>query len=108
MRPVAPAISTAVSAFLDRSGRMLIGDDWIKSESEGLIEILDPATGGIIGYSAAGTSEHVDRAVGAARACFESSAWKRTTPSERTALLWRLAELIEQNGEELAELETLN
>ncbi len=108
MKPTPPPISAAVAAFLDRPGRMLIGDEWIGSDLAGSIEVLDPATGGRIGYAAAGTSEHVDKAVDAARACFESSAWKRTTPSQRTALLWRLSELIEQNGDELAELETLN
>ena len=44
----------------------------------------------------------------AARQAFESPAWKRMPPAERTALLYRLADLLEQNGEELLEMEILN
>src|SRR5437588_591637 len=47
-------------------------------------------------------------AVSAARHAFEQGSWSRATPGERCRLLWRLADLVEANAAELAELETLD
>src|SRR5690606_19222791 len=50
----------------------------------------------------------VDQAVAAARAAFEKGPWATMVPAEREALLWRLADLIDRNADELAELESLD
>ena len=55
---------------------------------------------------AAGASD-VDRAVSAARAAFDSGPWPRMTAKERGRVIYRLADLLEKHGEELALLETL-
>jgi phenylacetaldehyde dehydrogenase len=57
---------------------------------------------------AAGDKPDIDRAVQAARRAFESGPWRRFTPSQRGRLIWKLADLLEQNLEEFAKLETLD
>ena len=52
--------------------------------------------------------EDINRAVAAARRAFESGPWRRMTPSERGKLLWRIGDLILENADELAELESLD
>jgi betaine-aldehyde dehydrogenase len=68
--------------------------------------VLDPSTGEAIAEAPMSTAEDVDRAVRAARAAFDG--WAGTTPGERAAALLRLADSIEEHGEELAELESAN
>jgi betaine-aldehyde dehydrogenase len=75
--------------------------------AEGQTEaILNPATGEAIAHVPLSSAADVDEAVAAARRAFAE--WSSTTPAERSAALLRLAEKIEENGEELAELEADN
>jgi aldehyde dehydrogenase (NAD+)/phenylacetaldehyde dehydrogenase len=69
---------------------------------------LDPATGAVIAEVAHAGGEDVDRAVRAARAALESGPWASMPASQRAAALHRLADLLEHNGSELAELEALD
>jgi phenylacetaldehyde dehydrogenase len=103
-----PAPSAGVASFLRRPGQLLIGGEWVKSESGVRIPVIDPATGAEISSVADATKGDVDKAVAAARAAFEKGAWRAMTPAGREALLWKLADLIEQNKDELAELESLD
>jgi phenylacetaldehyde dehydrogenase len=99
----------AVSEFISAERPLLIGDTWSAAASGQTFETLDPATGSVLARVAHGGDEDVDRAVAAARAAFEpGSAWRRTTPRQRARLLWRMAELIDQHADELAQLETLD
>ena len=68
--------------------------------------ILNPATGEEMALAANSTPADVDRAVVAARSAFET--YSRSTPAERAQVLLRLADLVEEHGEELARLEALN
>lgn len=107
IKPVTPG--SAVSAFLAPGEKpMLIGDQWVPAIGGGTIPSLDPATGQVLAHIPAGGAEDVDAAVGAARAAFRDGRWRNLTPSERAQTLWRIAELIEANIDELAELETLD
>jgi betaine-aldehyde dehydrogenase len=69
-------------------------------------DVLNPATGEVIAKAPDSGTEDVNRAVKAARSAFES--WSNTTPAERSAVLLRLADLIEEHGDEIAQLEALN
>src|SRR3712207_5159754 len=69
-------------------------------------ELVDPATGKVIGRSPKSTPEEIDEAVQAAAAAFEE--WKRTTPSQRQQALLRLADAIEEHSEELVERQSRN
>src|ERR1700712_3702372 len=93
--------------FLARDHRMLIGGDWVEAASGQTFETYDPATGDVLASVPRGSSEDIDRAVKTARAAFdEDSPWRRMSPSERGRVIHRLGDLILENGDELATLET--
>jgi 1-pyrroline dehydrogenase len=86
---------------------MFIGGQW-QSAAEGETEpIVNPSTGETIAQVAKGTQADVDRAVEAARKAFDA-AWSETTPGERSILLWKLADRIEEHAAELAHIESEN
>jgi aminobutyraldehyde dehydrogenase len=86
---------------------MFIGGHW-QSAAEGETEpIVNPSTGETIAQVAKGTQTDVDRAVEAARKAFDE-AWSETTPGERSILLWKLADRIEEHAAELAHIESEN
>ncbi|MBF8377419.1 aldehyde dehydrogenase [Alicyclobacillus mali] len=77
---------------------------FVPSEDGRTFDNLNPATGERIGTVAEGGRAEIDKAVRAARRAFRT--WGRTTAQERAAILHRIANLIEENLEELALLET--
>ncbi|MBM3112588.1 aldehyde dehydrogenase family protein [Pseudomonas sp. P66] len=95
-------------AFASGPLKMLIGEQWRDAASGNTMSFRNPATGEILGNVPAASSEDVDLAVRAARQAFDDSAWSRMRPRERQNLLWRLADLMERDAQELAELECLN
>src|SRR5450631_2748920 len=97
------------SIFLQQQPvKMLIGGQWVEAASGKTFETMNPSTGEVLAQVTEGDSEDVNRAVAAARKAFESGPWPKLTPSQRGRLLLKLADLIEQNAEELAQLETLD
>lgn len=102
------ASNATVANFLAEKRPMLIGGEWVEAKSGETFDVFNPATGGVIARVAAGDKADVDAAVAAARRAFESSDWARITPSARGRILWNIADLIEANVDELAELETLD
>src|SRR5215469_3941002 len=97
------------SAFLQQQSiKMLIGGQWVYSASGKTFDTINPSTGEVLAKVAEGDQEDINRAVAAARKAFESGPWPKLTPSQRGRLLLKLADLIEQNAEELAALETLD
>ncbi|HSB75178.1 MAG TPA: aldehyde dehydrogenase family protein, partial [Terriglobales bacterium] len=89
-------------------GRLLIGGEWVATANN--FDTLNPASGEAITQVAEAGPAEVDRAVKAARKAFDErgGAWQKMSASERGRLLWRLADLLEKNIEEFAELETLD
>jgi len=103
------ALRPANLAFLARRAGgegLLIDGEWRKAEGGADFATLDPANGRETGRIAAASPADVDAAVGAARAAL--STWQATMPVERARILWRVADLIEANIDDLAELETLD
>ncbi|HEY7303564.1 MAG TPA: aldehyde dehydrogenase family protein [Bryobacteraceae bacterium] len=89
--------------------KILIDNKWLDSVSGKTFETMNPATGDVLAKVAEADAADVDLAVKAARRAFHSKApWRRMSASERGRLLNRLADLIEQNVEELATLESLD
>jgi len=86
--------------------KMLIDGEWTESSDGGTFESINPATGEVLDTVPEATDEDVAAAVDAAATAFESPAWAGMLPAERGRLLWRIADLIEDNAEELARLET--
>jgi aldehyde dehydrogenase (NAD+) len=89
-------------------GRLLIDGQWIDGPRK--FESINPATGEVLTRVVEASADDVDRAVSAARRALEdrNSAWRKMSASERGLLIWRLADLLEKNIDELAELETLD
>src|SRR5437867_5849153 len=91
-----------------RQTKLLINNQWVDSASGKTFATINPATGEEICRVAEADSADVDRAVKAARAAFNFGSWRKMSAAERGQLLHRLADLIEQNRDELARLETLD
>jgi len=87
---------------------LLIGGKWLDSVSGKTFPTLNPATGEVICQVAEGDKADVDLAVKAARKALEEGPWAKMPGAERGRLLHKLADLIEQNQEELAALEALD
>ena len=97
-----------VSSFISQTHKMLINGKWVEAASGKTFPTYNPATGEVLAHVAEGDREDIDRAVKAARAAFETGRWSQLTPSERGRLIWKLADLLEENLEEFAELESLD
>ncbi|HEY6237322.1 MAG TPA: aldehyde dehydrogenase family protein, partial [Candidatus Elarobacter sp.] len=67
---------------------------------------VDPASGEVFARVANGGAADVDRAVSAARRAYDDGPWPRATAAERAKVLRRLAELLLENREDLARLES--
>ena len=89
-------------------GRLLIDGQWVDGSKT--FETINPATGEVLAQIVDGSAADVDHAVDAARRALDgkSGAWRKMPASERSRLIWRLADLIAQHIDELAELETLD
>src|ERR1043166_5036032 len=103
-----PAVSSKVSAWLAKPQHNLIGGKWVPSASGKSFEVFNPADGSVIAHVPDSDREDINRAVAAARRAFESGPWRTMTPSDRGKLVWRIGDIILQNADELAELESLD
>jgi betaine-aldehyde dehydrogenase/aminobutyraldehyde dehydrogenase len=86
--------------------KMFVDGEFVDALSGETMEVLNPATGEVIAEVPRAGEEDVDRAVAAAETAWES--WREKTPKDRMELLLKLADLIDDNAEELARLESQN
>src|SRR5438132_3603210 len=86
--------------------QILVGGAWADAASGETMEVLNPATEDVIAEVPRCGAEDVDRAVEAAKKALPG--WLESTPGERAELLLKLADLIDENAEELAEIESRN
>src|SRR6476469_9336981 len=86
--------------------KALIGGEWASSVSGETMEVINPATGEVIAEVPRCNADDVDRAVEAAQQALPE--WLDKTPKDRSELLHQLADVLEQNAEELAQLKSLN
>ncbi len=96
-----------VTEFIAARCRMLIDGKFVAAASGKTFPSYNPATGEVLAQVPEGDREDIDRAVSAARRAFEGR-WRRTTPSERGQLIWKLGELIEKHADEFAQIESLD
>lgn len=101
-------LSPAVQSFLDAQQQILIGGDWSKASGDATIDVVNPADGKTISAIGDSAPEDVNRAVRAARAAFEEGPWATMKPSERSRIIYRIADLMEARAEDLAQIETLD
>jgi phenylacetaldehyde dehydrogenase len=107
MATVSEAASPA-SSFLAQRKLMLIDGEWVEARNGDTFEVFDPADGETIAHVPAGDATDVDLAVTAARAAFEDSAWSRMTASDRGRLIHRIGDLVLENADELAAIESID
>src|ERR687898_3408485 len=102
-------ISAAAAGQLDRPlfGHVVDGEV-VPSLDGGTMPIVDPATGEQVATAAAGSAADVERAVRSARAAFDDGRWRYLAPLEQERRLRRLAALIIEHGDELAELDVID
>src|SRR4029453_18090554 len=100
-----PAVESFVSA---KARKMLIDGKWVAAASGKTFDTPNPATGQVLARVAEGDAEDIDRAVRAARRAFDDGPWPHTGPSARERILLKVADLIEEHADELAQLETLD
>jgi phenylacetaldehyde dehydrogenase len=102
---VSAPVADATRRFLSTSRQLLINGEWVDAADGETFDSIDPGTGEILASVAHGKAEDVDRAV---RAAALSGPWSKMTPSERGRAIHRLGDLIAENLEELAELDSLD
>jgi aldehyde dehydrogenase (NAD+) len=87
--------------------KLLINNQWVESISGKRFETINPATGEVICDVSEADAADVDKAVEAAKNAFQGE-WRKMSATRRGELLYKLADLIEQNIDDLARLETLD
>jgi betaine-aldehyde dehydrogenase len=87
---------------------LFLGGRFVAASDGGTRELIDPATGDIVGRVAEATHADAERAIALARTAFDEGPWPETPALERARLLHVLANEIDANAADLAALETLN
>lgn len=105
---VHPRIGGKAAEFLSREHKLFIDGKWVPAASGKTFITYDPGTGRAIARVAEGEVRDVDMAVTAARQAFELGPWSKITPSERGRMIWKIADLLEDNAVELSELESID
>src|SRR6202048_1362302 len=105
---VSPQIHPRVADFIETPRKMLINGKWVNAASGKTFPSYNPATGEVLAQVAEADREDINQAVKAARKAFDQGPWRRMTPAERGRLVWKLADLLDKNIEELAHLESLD
>jgi aldehyde dehydrogenase (NAD+) len=88
--------------------KLLIDNRWVASQSGRTFATVNPSTGEEICQVAEAEAADVDIAVRAARKALDDGRWRSMRASERGRLLYRLADLIESNADQLSRLEALD
>ncbi len=93
-------------ATIQPSYKLFIDGEFVGAEGGASLDVFNPATGEKISKIADASKADVDKAVAAARKAFES--FRRTSVYERSALLNKIADVLEQNAEFVATVETID
>ena len=89
-----------------RDYKMLVGGEWVDALSGNTFESINPYTDRVWATAPEAGEEDVDRAVRAARAAFDEGPWGTMIGTERARLMRRLADLLTENAQELATVES--
>ena len=86
---------------------LFINNEWRPAASGKRFPVVNPATEEVLAEVAAGDAADVDNAVRAAKACFESAAWRDLSARKRGRILFKAADLLENRLDEFARLESM-
>ncbi|MGW6787581.1 aldehyde dehydrogenase family protein [Streptomyces chartreusis] len=95
-----------MTTFEMEPGRLFIGGRWREAADGARTEVVDPSRGTVLTTAADAGTADVDAAVRAARDAFDDGAWSGLSGRERGRILHRVAELIRENADRMAELES--
>ena len=101
-------LNPKIKDFLQGVKKLLINGQWVDSVSGKTFETLDPSNGKVLATVSEAGPEDVNKAVRSARQAFENGPWKKMSASQRSRLIYKLADLMETHKDELAQLETLD
>lgn len=93
-----------MSLNLEKKYQLFIGGEWVEPSGKDYLETTNPATGEVIAEIANASDADVDLAVKAAREAFED--FGQSTTEERSKLLFKIADIIEENADRLARIES--
>lgn len=85
---------------------LFINNEFVKAKHGAMIESINPTTEEPIISVHAASADDVDVAVAAARAAFKSPSWRSLPPTDRGALMYKLASLVDEHASTLATIET--
>ncbi|EJS10132.1 MULTISPECIES: aldehyde dehydrogenase family protein [Bacillus] len=88
--------------------KMYVNGEWRESSNQEKRTIINPANGKGIAYAPEGTIEDAKYAIEVARMAFDSGIWSATSTAERASYLFKIADEIDKNMEELVYLETMD
>ncbi|MFF4255667.1 aldehyde dehydrogenase family protein [Streptomyces sp. NPDC001663] len=97
-----------MTTFEMEPGQLFIGGQWREAADGARTEVVDPSRGAVVTTVAEAGAADVDAAVRAAREAFDGGTWSGLSGRERGRILHRVAELIRENADELARLESLD
>src|SRR5699024_10135116 len=97
-----------VSEFLKGTKQLFINGKWVDDAEGKTFEVKDPANDEYLASRSEAGAQDVDAAVHAAREAFENGPWSKMSAADRSRLIYKLADLMEENKEELAQLDTLD
>ncbi|HVF11660.1 MAG TPA: aldehyde dehydrogenase family protein [Actinomycetota bacterium] len=106
--PTTLEVLPEVEKFLQEPKSNLIGGEWVQSASGKTFQTIDPGNGEVLTEVPETGTEDIDRAVAVARELVDKGKWSSMRPAERGAILWKIADLVEANKMELAQLEVLD
>lgn len=101
-------LSQKVVEFLKGDKKLFINGQWVESLNGNTFETRNPANGEVIAKVYEAESADVDRAVDAATEAFYNGPWSKMSAAERSRLIYKFADLMEENLEELAQIESLD
>src|SRR5579859_6556680 len=107
-RAASGAKNSAALAFLRAPKQLLIGGKWKPAKSGKTFETINPSNEEVLALIAEGDKADVDEAVIAARKALDDGAWANMGPHQRARLMFKIADLIDQHADELADLESLD
>lgn len=101
-------LKSRVQEFLDGDKRLYINGSYVPASSGKTFDVFNPATEELIAKVSEADQTDIDKAVQAARAAFDNGEWTKMEASERSHIIYKFADLLEEHREELAQLEALD
>lgn len=102
------SVDERVEKFLQGKKKLFINGEFVESASGKTFDTPNPATGETLATVYEGGPEDIDRAVKAARKAFDEGKWSKMSAAARSRLMYKLADLMEEHKDALAQLETLD